>query len=592
MTMTQPRPQTDNHPCPKCNGRVSRLEPDDVGIIRTCATCGRCTYMDREGNIIEELEIPEIPEEKRNMMENDSTQQTPSAAVTEHPEEIAQDGPMHGPEIPSMNIGPIGCEENAGGEPHEDGADGETQDDGADVEQRQHEEEEDDTTQEGGCPQCHAASSSGERLIHQRMPLRECRECGTWYANPDYPGDLSIREETIGMAMQLTCAGNNNKKTTIAINQLLEGRKVTDNTILYWMQRYALPAVEDAEKTRAQTGNTWNIEGRNIKQGGRSHWWWAISDTTTQYILATGTSETPEPGRELFQQAQRTSSEEPQMMTIVGDTPEIQGSIREAFPNCNTSRKNREMGPDQSLERLRQTMTNRFKEHTRAKITADLLENTLRTKAMSINLLEPSPALAGLTPAEAAGVEMPFSNWLGLVDWKMEKNKDRRAKGKTQGAQTEGEEIKEAEDEPQTELNEVTEQPGPTAEAGMNEVTEQPGPTAEAGMNEVTEQPGPTAEAGMNGVTEQPGPTAEGETEAGTPDIPQEPEGKEMQTAEEAEKHQLQVEHTLNELSELVHQIEGRRDLLLEQLQDTAEELQSVETTIKLVEARRDKNPA
>ena len=65
-----------------------------------------------------------------------------------------------------------------------------------------------------------------------------------------------------------------------------------------------------------------------------------------------------------------------------------------------------------------------------------------------------------------------------------------------------------------------------------------------------------------------------------------------MQTAAEAEKHQLQVEHTLNELSELVHQIEGRRDLLLEQLQDTMEEMHSVETTIKLVEARRDKHPA
>ena len=605
MTITQPRPQTDNHPCPKCNGRVSRLERDDLGIIRTCATCGRCTYMDQEGKIIEELERPE---EKRSMMKNDSTQQTPSAAVTEHPEENAPEGPMHGPEIPGINIGQIGCEENTGRERQEDG---ENQ---ADGEQHQQEEEDnprgedtpqvedepqeentpqvedtpqvgdnpqeentpqmEDTAQVEGCPECHAASSPRERLHNQRMPMRECGECGAWYANPDSPSDLSIREEIIGITMQLTCAGNNNKETTNAINRLLEGKTIADNTVLYWTQRYAIPAAEEAEKTKAQTGNTWAIEGLNIKQRGRSHWCWAIADTTTQYILATGTSETPEPSRKLLQQAQRTSSEEPKMITIAGDTPAISGSIRRAFPNCATSRNNREMEPDQSLERLRQTMTNRFKENTKAKIKTEMLENTLRAKAMSINLFEPSPALAGLTPAEAAGVETPFSNWRELADWQTKRNKDKKWGRKTQGQQTEGEEIKEAEGEPQTELNEITEQPGPTAEAGMNGVTERPGPTDEA-------------ETEAEAKTE-----AEAETEASTTDIPQEPEGKEMQTAAEAEKNQLQVEHTMNELSELIHQIEGRRDLLMEQLQDTMEELHSVETTIKLVEARRDKHPA
>ena len=257
---------------------------------------------------------------------------------------------------------------------------------------------------------------------------------------------------------------------------------------------------------------------------------------------------------------------------------------------------------------------------------------------MSINLFEPSPALAGLTPAEAAGVETPFTNWRELAEWQTKRNKDKRWEGKTQaqGPQTEGEEIKKAEGtKDKTELNDVAERPStadgaelndvaelldpqtegkeakdaegttdnaelndiaelldPTYGAELNDAAERPGPAEDAELNDAAERPGPAEDAELNDAAGRPDPEAEAETEASTTDIPQEPEGKEMQTAAEAEKHQLQVEHTLNELSELVHQIEGRRDLLLEQLQDMMDELHSVETTIKLVEARRDKHPA
>ena len=81
-------------PCPKCRSTASSTEKDILGAIRTCSICGHCTYMDREGNIMEEQRLgdkrPDLPGRGPIRRRNPKrTRATPPRATppTEHDEQ-------------------------------------------------------------------------------------------------------------------------------------------------------------------------------------------------------------------------------------------------------------------------------------------------------------------------------------------------------------------------------------------------------------------------------------------------------------------------------------------------------------------------
>ena len=56
--------------CQKCGSQAKSVEYDIVGMVITCSICGKCVYMDRNNQPIEEQQ--ELEETKTNIQKSDT----------------------------------------------------------------------------------------------------------------------------------------------------------------------------------------------------------------------------------------------------------------------------------------------------------------------------------------------------------------------------------------------------------------------------------------------------------------------------------------------------------------------------------------
>ena len=413
MTIAQPeaRSQARNSPCPKCSSRVSRVERDDVGLIRTCANCGYCTYMDRDGQVTEEQRILEErivthmetetrPREENEVSQEDGADNSPAVQQPADGRAIIEEGEAdsptpEGPGIPPIRMAGTECRED-----NETLPTGETPEENRET-----------------CAQCNMPREAEHDLRFIRGPLRNCGNCGAWEVNPAFQENLSENHSTTAVVLQTSAAGVP-PHIVEKITQEVTGSELPKNTLPNRCRRYGGPPAELIRELRATTGSQWNLKGFEIKRGRVKAWCWAVADSTTQYILATTVTTENHPGEELLQEALGRSSQAPEAIKLTSQSPPM--TQEQMGTGGKGWRILRETGPEDrnsSLGKLRQAMENRFGSNVGPALRKSMVEEILQMACMSINLLEPSPMLSGATPAEAAMAEPPFSNWTELVEW-------------------------------------------------------------------------------------------------------------------------------------------------------------------------------
>ena len=580
MTIAQPEApsQDQNTPCPKCSSRVSRIERDDVGLIRTCANCGYCTYMNRDGQVTEEQRILEErivthtetearPREEHSLSqeagpdsgagtgaqeaaaEGTLAEQWPSRGATQQPvngaiarreeadnainrqEEMGDaiarqeevDGrPPEGPEVAPISIAGTECSE-----------DNETPTAA-------------DTPEEGreACAQCNEPRDAEYDLRFIRGPLRNCGNCGAWEVNPAFQEDPPDNHGTTILVLQTSCAG---VPPYVVEKIILEitGATLPKNTLPSRCRRYGGPPSELTQELKVTTGSQWNLTGVEIKRGGTKMWCWAVADSTTQYILATDVTTENRPGEELLQKASEQSSQAPESIRITSQSPEL--GQEQTKMERRGWRIIREDGPEDrnsSLGKIRQAMENRFGSKVGPALGKSMVEEILRMASMSINLLEPSPMLSGVTPAEAAMAEPPFSNWTELVKWSSSQRPAKPRSSRTPENQ-EG--------------------------SGATNGDKQDAHTAEG-----------KPQAKDSGEMQLPEDGDAAATAAATETTPA-PEGSRAQTARGRKPHSPDARF-LEEIRELRQDIIADQQRLIQEYEEKSKDRRAVETTIRLLE--------
>ena len=66
-TKTPQQASTVKAKCQKCGSQAKSIEYDIIGMVITCTICGKCVYMDRNNQPIEEQQQPPPPKLKRTI---------------------------------------------------------------------------------------------------------------------------------------------------------------------------------------------------------------------------------------------------------------------------------------------------------------------------------------------------------------------------------------------------------------------------------------------------------------------------------------------------------------------------------------------
>ena len=277
MTTTRSPTGREKDGCRKCGNHVTHRESDAVGIMVFCCICGNCTYLDHDGQEIEEL----------NRMEKETTQpeNQESTTATVISQTHSEGTPLPGSHEDEARHA-FGLE-TAEQEAHPSGNPGTG--------------EAEDASEQGGeaCEKCGAASKDTELPRYIRLPLRQCADCGHWTKNPAFPRELDSPEEITGAIMQMYVAGTSLQNIREASEEA-EWPEVRSNHTNLWRTRYLSYATEKMRELRPKTGISWQLGHFMTERGKKRHHCWSLMDTGTNFILAAVTSAEGLPPDELM----------------------------------------------------------------------------------------------------------------------------------------------------------------------------------------------------------------------------------------------------------------------------------------------------
>ncbi len=295
----------------------------------------------------------------------------------------------------------------------------------------------------GGRPRCKYCQGetivkAGKQNGHQRWL---CRECGHRFDENGKPPKMRHTKETITTALDLYFEGLSLRKVQRHLKRHY-GIKVSFRKILGWIEKY-VPLVEEfVDDLEPKTSGIWHADetalkfqhgtpcpvarnGKKVRRRGKQYYFWDAVDERTRYLIGChlGTREY-EDGVEFFRRCQKAGGRPNAiitdgLLTYPGAINKVYYShfkhrrVRhiptEAIPNT------RIMIHNQLIERFHGTLDDRVNVMRGLKS-----QNTkvLRGFRIHYNFLRPHESLDGITPAEAAGIHLPFEDgWGDLIAW-------------------------------------------------------------------------------------------------------------------------------------------------------------------------------
>ena len=270
--------------------------------------------------------------------------------------------------------------------------------------------------QNDGCSNCGKPKDPRDIQRFQRTALRQCTTCMSWEINPGQEREPGNKNLAISIGLQMKFQGAGNKEIQEKVSLLTGNLQVGRNSMHYWIRRYAKPAIERAKKLQVvNSSGEWELDIISLKYRTQQYHCWSITDSRTQYILATERTSRPRIGEELFKMAMHSAGHEPHTILLSPNMKKgTPGLAEQARTATLIQRSPSEENSNGSMARLRNAVT-KWVESARGEFNQETMEYVLGTLAISINLFEQSEQLDDQTPAEAAGVETPYRNWEDMV---------------------------------------------------------------------------------------------------------------------------------------------------------------------------------
>jgi len=258
-----------------------------------------------------------------------------------------------------------------------------------------------------------------------------CKECNRKFLNNGNFVRMRTKSQIIVTALDMYFEGLSVRKIQRQISKLFQVY-VSQVTIWKWVIKFSGLVKTFIDELKPRLSEQWHVDETMIRCEGEYKWFWQIIDKKTKFLVATLLSEnrTIKESMELFKQSKERSLIKPK--TIVTDGLwAYEESIRKVFltwrvPHTTHLRSVgiRTRETNNAIERLHGTLKDRLKPMRGLKKTYSA-NAILNGWFVYYNFLRPHETLNGITPAEASGIKLNFSNengWLDLIDRATKKN--------------------------------------------------------------------------------------------------------------------------------------------------------------------------
>ena len=359
-------------PCDRCGNTVRRTERDEAGIIIICTICGGCTYFDKKGREIGDPQIQELREirsKERELPYHRDSELTPED------------------EYSNMQTQTQGQNEMQ-------------------------------TTQ---CPYC--------KFPFTRHPsqanalLTRCDACQKWsVTNPKPKYD---RDDEVSTILYLYHRGMKARETFHVAAKVTNTPERNSGNGLGLIRKHTVEAVSESQKYKPECGPEWMVLRSSFKNLSPLYYSWTITDSKTQYVLATQISEGPELDPNLARAALQIASLNPEIVIINKDTQELEARITGEFQAEVRIEENPARVPGGAqMVKIHNAMNERHQQFTRNRKNLEAMNMNMAGIAVNHNFFEKQEDLNNLTPAQAAGLSPRYSSWSDVVRKRPETPKD------------------------------------------------------------------------------------------------------------------------------------------------------------------------
>lgn len=243
-----------------------------------------------------------------------------------------------------------------------------------------------------------------------------CNKCHRKFNANDNPFKKRSTFEDIGTSISSYFDGLS--FADIARHLSESGNPVNESTVYRWVMSYAQKAVSYFDSYHPKVSDTWVGDETAIKFNDKIHWLWDIIDHDTRFLLATyftGNRGTNEAYQTMMLASRRAGKTPKTVITdklkgyldgielaFGADADHIQGGPFDVDNNTNR------------IERFQGTIKDRTKVVRGFKTLATarlILDGFL----IHYNYFKPHMSLKNKTPAEAAGLKIPYKTWTDFV---------------------------------------------------------------------------------------------------------------------------------------------------------------------------------
>ena len=268
------------------------------------------------------------------------------------------------------------------------------------------------------CPECDSAQvvRDGKRNGYQRY---RCNDCRKYFNTEGRATGMKNPAEMIGSAVDMYYSGMSYKQIAENLEKTYDLKNEPSKaTIFEWVTNYTDAALRGMEGKRAKSSGHWVADEMQLKVGGQRMWNWNVMDLETRYIYASHLSRNRDTraARVLFKKALRNADKPPQTITTDGlgsygaAIEELFGSDTRHFVSdgiyelVNNNRSERLQGSFRQRTKTMRGLQNRASG-----------QRYLDGWVLDYNLFKDHEALGGKTPAQVAGVDVPYQEWADIT---------------------------------------------------------------------------------------------------------------------------------------------------------------------------------
>ena len=257
---------------------------------------------------------------------------------------------------------------------------------------------------------------NGTQGGHQRYL---CRKCGKNFRRPDaFQRSRHFPIQQVGVALQSYFDGSSYREAARSVGRAFRTDPPDEASVFRWVQGYARGAAEEMRGRKVPTGKEWVIDELQVKVGKNKYWLWNVLDRRSRYLLATHlTPKRDERAAEIvLRKAQAQAANAPEVIR----TDKLKSyipAIRKVFPKTQhlQSEGLRAEVNNNLSERMQGIIRERDKV-LRAMKSRETGQNYLDGWTVDYNWFRPHMGIGDRTPAQAAGMVVPFKDWRDVAE--------------------------------------------------------------------------------------------------------------------------------------------------------------------------------